>query len=92
MEKLRTSSVDLEFPIKAGDRTIASVVVRRPTVTDLRAIDKARGKAGDSEMEQGIVMAAVLCGIPMDVMGDMDAADFAKISEVISGFLPRPQA
>jgi len=92
MEKLRSSKVDLEFPIQAGDRTIKSVIVRRPNITDLRAIDKARVKAGDSEMEQGIVMAAVLCGIPLDAIGEMDASDFARISEVIAGFLPRPQA
>ena len=37
-------------------------------------------------------MAAALCDLPMDAMDEMDAADFASISEVLSGFLPKDPA
>jgi hypothetical protein len=37
-------------------------------------------------------MAATLCDLPLEAMDEMDAADFATISEVLGGFLPKPPA
>jgi hypothetical protein len=37
-------------------------------------------------------MAAALCDLPMEAMDEMDAADFASISEVLGGFLPKGPA
>jgi hypothetical protein len=43
-------------------------------------------------MDQGIAMAATLCDLPLEAMDEMDAADFAAISEAITGFLPKASA
>lgn len=83
--------VKLSRPLKIGDRTVAEVTIRRPKVKDLRAMEKAR-EPGSTEMDQGIAMAATLCDLPLEAMDEMDAADFASISEVITGFLPKASA
>lgn len=83
--------VKLSRPLKIGDRTVAEVTIRRPKVKDLRAMEKVR-EPGSTEMDQGIAMAATLCDLPLEAMDEMDAADFASISEVITGFLPKAPA
>ncbi len=35
-------------------------------------------------------MAAILTGLPPAAIDELDAADFAEISDVIAGFLPKP--
>lgn len=86
-----TSRVKLSRPFKAGDRTITEVTIRRPRVRDLRAMEKMR-EPGGTELDQGIAMAAALCDLPLDAMDEMDAADFASISEVLGSFLPQAPA
>lgn len=86
-----TDRVKLSHPLKVGEKTISEVTVRRPKVRDLRAMEEAR-KSRASEMEQGIAMAATLCDIPLSAMDDMDAADFAAVSEVIGRFFPQATA
>ncbi len=83
--------VTLVRPISVEERMITEVTVRRPRVRDLRAMEKLR-EPGTTDLDQGIVMAAALCDLPLDAMDDMDAGDFAAISEVLGGFLPKVPA
>ncbi len=86
-----TATVKLSHPLTVGDKTIAEVTIRRPRVRDLRALERAR-EPGMNEMDQSIAMAAALCQIPAEAMDDMDATDFAAISEVITSFFPQAPA
>ena len=86
-----TAIVKLVSPFKVEDRTIAEVTIRRPKVRDLRALEKVR-EPGSTELDQGIAMAAALCDLPLAAMDEMDAGDFAAISEVMGGFLPKAPA
>jgi hypothetical protein len=86
-----TASVKLIRPIRVEEQLITEVAIRRPKVRDLRAMEKMR-EPGSTELDQGIAMAAALCDLPMDAMDEMDAADFAAISEVLGGFLPKAPA
>lgn len=86
-----TARVKLVRPFKVEDRTITEVTIRRPKVRDLRALEKIR-EPGATELDQSIAMTATLCDLPPDAMDEMDAADFASISEVLSGFLPKAPA
>jgi len=88
---LMTDHVKLAQPLKVGENTITEVTIRRPKVRDLQAMEEAR-KPGASEIDQAIAIAAMLCGIPLEAVGDLDAADFAAISEVIAGFFPQGAA
>ena len=86
-----TARVKLVRPIRVEERMITEVAIRRPKVRDLRAMEKLR-EPDSTELDQGIAMAAALCDLPLDAMDEMDAADFAAISEVLGGFLPKPPA
>ena len=86
-----TARVKLVRPIRVEERMITEVAIRRPKVSDLRAMEKLR-EPGSTELDQGIAMAAALCDLPMEAMDEMDAVDFAAISEVLGGFLPKPPA
>ena len=86
-----SARVKLIRPFKVEERMITEVAIRRPKVRDLRAMEKAR-EPGFTELDQGIAMAAALCDLPVEAMDEMDAADFASISEVLGGFLPKAPA
>ena len=86
-----TARVKLVRPIRVEERMITDVTIRRPKVRNLRAMEKMR-ELGGTEIDQGIAMAAALCDLPLEAMDDMDAADFAAISEVLGGFLPKAPA
>jgi hypothetical protein len=86
-----TARVKLIRPIKVEEHMINEVTIRRPKVRDLRAMEKMR-EPGSTELDQSIAMTATLCDLPPDAMDEMDAADFASISEVLSGFLPKAPA
>ena len=81
-----TAHVKLARPIRVEERLVTEVTVRRPKVRDLRAMDRLRAPGG-AELDQGIAMAATLCDLPLEAMDEMDAADFAAISEMLGGFL-----
>jgi hypothetical protein len=86
-----TARVKLFRPIRVEERMITEVAIRRPKVRDLRAMEKLR-EPGSTELDQGIAMAAALCDLPLEAMDEMDAVDFASISEVLGGFLPKGPA
>jgi hypothetical protein len=86
-----TARVKLFRPFKVEERMISEVTIRRPKVRDLRALEKMR-EPGSTELGQGIAMAAALCDLPLEAMDEMDAADFAAVSEVLGGFLPKAPA
>jgi hypothetical protein len=86
-----TARVKLIRPIRIEEQLITEVAIRRPKVRDLRNLEKLR-EPGSTELDQGIAMAAALCDLPLQAMDEMDAADFAAISEVLGGFLPKAPA
>jgi hypothetical protein len=86
-----TARVKLVRPFRVEERMITEVAIRRPKVRDLRALEKAR-EPGSTELDQSIAMTATLCDLPVDAMDEMDAADFAAVSEVLGSFLPKAPA
>jgi hypothetical protein len=86
-----SARVKLAHPFKIGEKSVSEVSIRRPKVRDLRAMEKMRDP-GATELDQSIAMTATLCDLPPEAMDEMDAADFAAISEVLGGFLPKAPA
>jgi hypothetical protein len=82
----RTVTINLREPIEHGGSVITEVTVRSPKVRDLRAIDVEAGKDA-TEFDKGIVMAALLTGIPVEAVEEMGASDFAAVSEAVVGFM-----
>jgi hypothetical protein len=79
-------TIQLREPIEHGGTVISEVTVRSPKVRDIRAIDVEAGKDA-SEFDKGVVMAAILTGIPVEAIEDMGASDFAAVSEAVGGFM-----
>ena len=80
-------TVRLSQPIASDGKTVTEVQVRRPKVKDLRAMERDATNSA-SQIDQGVAMAALLTELPIQVIDEMDAVDFATVSEVIAGFLP----
>jgi hypothetical protein len=84
-------TVTLSEPIQFEGREIAEVHITKPKVKDLKRMNAALDGITDP-LEQGIVMAASLTGLPVEVIEDLDADDFTTISEVIADFFPQGTA
>ena len=83
----KPKTVRLSQPIDWDGKTVTDVQVRRPKVKHLRAMERDTKEAA-SQIDQGVAMAALLTELPIEVIDEMDAVDFASVSEVIAGFLP----
>jgi hypothetical protein len=87
----KSKIVRLTQPIVLDGKTITEVQVRRPKVKDLRAMERENNGTA-TQIDQGVAMAALLTELPVEIVDEMDAVDFAAVSEVIAGFLPQGPA
>lgn len=87
----KPKTVRLTQPIDSDGKTVTEVQVRRPKVKDLRAMERDNS-ATASQIDQGVAMAAILTELPIEIIDEMDAVDFAAVSEMIAGFLPQGPA
>jgi len=79
----------LDHPFTADGKTLTEVSIRRPKVKDIRSVDKVKG---DGDLQQGIVTVALLTGLSVEALDDMDAGDFARVSEVVGSFFEKLKA
>ncbi len=84
IEKLK-----LDHPFTADGKTLTEVLIRRPKVKDIRSIDIVRDQG---DLQQGLTMASLLTGLGFEALDEMDAGDFARVSEVVMSFLPKSKA
>ncbi|MBN9022527.1 MAG: phage tail assembly protein [Rhizobiales bacterium] len=87
----KPKTVRLTQPIAWDGKTVTEVQVRRPKVKDLRAMEQDNS-VNATQIDQGVAMAALLTELPVEIIDEMDAVDFAALSEVIAGFLPEGPA
>ena len=87
----KPKSVRLSQPIVWEDKTVTDVQIRRPKVKDLRAMERDTPTSAN-QIDQGVAMAALLTELPVEIIDEMDAVDFAAVSEVIAGFLAQGPA
>lgn len=83
----KPKTVRLSQAILWDGKSVTEVQVRRPKVKDLRAMERDN-IATVTQIDQGVAMAALLTELPVEIIDEMDAVDFAAVSEVIAGFLP----
>ena len=91
MTSPKTKTLRLHYPVTVEDREVSEVTITRPKVRDLKAMDAALDGIKD-KLDQGIVMAATLTGLPPEVIEELDAEDFTKLSEEVAGFFPQAKA
>ena len=81
------ADISLSFPLDVNGATIRTIHMRRPTVADMLAADKAKG----TDAEKEVAMFANLCTLAPSDLAKLDMADYAKLREAWSGFLSSDQ-
>jgi hypothetical protein len=76
-------SVTLEYPFEFEGQTIKTLSLRRPTVADNLAVQKAA--ATDAERE--IRLLANLAEVSPETIHRMDLKDYGKLQAALSSFL-----
>jgi hypothetical protein len=84
-------TVRLSEPLSWEGREIIEIKISKPKVKDLKRMQAALDGVED-QLEQGIVMAATLTGLPAEAIEELDTDDFTALSGVIAGFFPKGTA
>lgn len=77
--------VSLYFPIKSGDETIETLLIRRPTAKQLKKMEDAKGGG----IGRSLVLLAEATGRAVAELDRLDAAD-TNLCCTVLGFLQRP--
>lgn len=75
-------TIKLDYPINVDGVEVGELRLRRVSVLDLEVMGREK-----SDLLKSIRLLAQVADLPMDTIREMDAADFNKVSEVVSGFL-----
>lgn len=76
------TKIKLDHPIKIDGATVNEIVLRRPTVKDMRV---ARN-SGKNDADQEVTLIANLAQIAPDDVDSLDIADFVKVQKALQGF------
>ncbi|MCE3232501.1 MAG: hypothetical protein K0R98_758 [Rickettsiaceae bacterium] len=80
-------AITLSMPITVSETTYNVLNIRRPKVRDRLAVERV--KKTDAEKE--IAMIANLAEVTVEVIEELDLADYSKVQEVLQDFLsPQP--
>lgn len=75
--------ITLNYPIEHDGATVKEVAMRRPTVGDHLAAQKAAG----NDAEREIRLLANLAELPPAAIHKLDMKDYARMQQVLAGFL-----
>lgn len=78
-----TERITLNFPIEHDGVPISEIALRRPTVGDRLAAQKA----GGLEAEQEIRLLANLAELPPAAIMKLDLKDYRELQKALAGFL-----
>lgn len=79
---MTATTVTLKFPVTVDGQAYSELHMRRCKVKDRRLAAQKK-----TPEEQEITLIANLCEVPPKVLDELDAADYAKLQEVLTGFL-----
>lgn len=77
------NKIKLNEPIKIDGIITSELTLRRPKVRDRLAVERM----GTNDAEKEVALIANLADIPREAVEEIDLADYAKIQEVLQGFL-----
>jgi hypothetical protein len=94
-----TKTVPLAKPIAAHGETLNELVLRRPTVKELRACGQpyrvsGAGEGGSVQADYNACakLLAAICGVPPSSIDEMDSGDFDDACMILVGFTkPAPR-
>jgi hypothetical protein len=76
-------TITLTIPVTINGTVYEKINIRRPKVRDRLAVERI--KKTDAEKE--ITMIANLAEVTVEVIEELDLADYGKVQEVLQGFL-----
>lgn len=76
-------TIELEYPVEVGGEKYEELKMRRPKVKDALFVNKSEGDEAEGECQ----LFANLCGVPKDVMQELDMADYSKVQKAWTSFL-----
>ena len=77
-EKLKSVTVDLDFPVIHEGQEITSLTFRR-----MKARDALAGEDIENQVRAGYAIFATLAGVDVAVIEELDIEDLAKIGEEV---------
>ena len=69
-------------PVTLNGETVNSIVMREPTVKDMRAVDKQ----GASDLEKEILMIGRLINVPGDELDALSVANYKRLQDRYASF------
>lgn len=69
-------------PVTLNGETVGSVVMREPTVADMRAVDKQ----GRTDLEREILMIGRLIGVPGEELDALSVSNYKRLQEQYASF------
>jgi hypothetical protein len=78
----RSETIKLEIPIQLADRLLEEVTMRRPAMSDLRK----HPVKGPGDIEGEMKQIGALCGLRLEEMDQMDAADYGRLQDAYLRF------
>jgi hypothetical protein len=82
MEPNRSETITLEYPIQLADRLVTEVTIRRQTMKDLRL----NPVKGSEDLTGEMKLIGVLCGLRLEEIDGMDAADYGRLIDAFQRF------
>ncbi len=76
------TKIELTYPLKIAGAEVSVLNLRRPKVRDLEQMDKQSG-----DIAKTVTLIANLAEITPEQVRELDAEDFAVVSEMVAGFL-----
>lgn len=81
-EKTDPNRVVFTQPVTLNGETVNSIVMREPTVKDMRAVDKQ----GASDLEKEILMIGRLINVPGDELDALSVANYKRLQDRYASF------
>lgn len=75
-------TVTLQYPVTVDGETITELALRRPKMRDMKRAQKHK-----DDLEKAIHMIADLAEVSPAVVEELDAADFAAVSDKLGEFM-----
>lgn len=78
---MTTTAIKLQYPVTVDGHEYAVLNMRRCKVKDRRIAAKQK-----TDEDKEITLIANLCEVPPSVIDELDAMDYAKLTETLQGF------
>lgn len=76
-----TTTIKLQFPVTVDGQDYTELKMRRCKVKDRRLAAKQK-----TDEDKEITLISNLCEVPPNVIDELDAVDYAKLTETLQGF------